>query len=432
MSKKPLGHLTSVFLSILVGLVLVASPIAAGGRSARLAGPVVVVNFDIEVDPGSSALMQRALSVAQGSGASAILIEMNTPGGLLSDMTSIVSTIADANQSGISVYTYVPPNGLAASAGSYIAMASNRILMGDGSAIGPSTPIVVGGSPLEQNHTEAAMLKLLVGLAEKWGRNQTAAANMVLQDEAFTAGEAIKYHVADGRANSLTDALGVVGLSGSEQIVVGESLYEQFISALSNPILDGILILVGIIAIVIDIQHGSIILTVIGAAAILAGLVGAEVINASILGFFVLALAGVLIILELKLGHGFSVMAGVILGAAGIVYLASGLSYSPSPITPLTEVALVAVVAFGILLGIYFRWVLGPIRQKKKETGPEALVGQKGITVTDLSPSGEIRVTGILWGAEAESGSIPSGRRVVVKGVKGLSLIVEEDKSASP
>jgi membrane-bound serine protease (ClpP class) len=113
--------------------------------------------------------------------------------------------------------------------------------------------------------------------------------------------------------------------------------------------------LVGVIAIVLDIQHGSIALTIVGATAILAGLVGAEVIKASVLGFFILALSGLLIILELKLGHGFAVMAGVILGAAGIFYLANGLAYSPSPFNPSTEIVIVAVVAFGILLGIYFR-----------------------------------------------------------------------------
>src|ERR1700751_3565564 len=105
---------------------------------------------------------------------------MNTPRGLLNDMTSIIRVIDLANQSGIPTYTYVPPDALAASAGSYIAMASNKILMGTGSEIGPSTPIVVGGSALEQNHTEDGMLSLMTSLAEKWGRNSTAAQNMVV------------------------------------------------------------------------------------------------------------------------------------------------------------------------------------------------------------------------------------------------------------
>jgi membrane-bound serine protease (ClpP class) len=128
--------------------------------------------------------MAGALAMAKSSSAPAIVIQMNTPGGLLSDMTAIISTIQQANQSGIPTYTYVPPNALAASAGSYIAMASNKILMGPGSEIGPSTPIVVGGTPLEQNHTAGAMVSLMTSLAEKWGRNATAARAMVLSDVA--------------------------------------------------------------------------------------------------------------------------------------------------------------------------------------------------------------------------------------------------------
>ena len=94
-------------------------------------------------------------------------------------MISIISSIPSANQSGIPTYTFVVPNGLVASAGSYIAMATNRIYMATGSVIRPSTPIVVGGTYLEQNHTQAAMLNLLVSLAQKWGRNATAAYFMV-------------------------------------------------------------------------------------------------------------------------------------------------------------------------------------------------------------------------------------------------------------
>jgi len=421
----------SLFVGLVILSVISNGFLAHGIYRNVTSGSVIIVNFDVGVDPGSALMFQRALDQAASGSASAVLIQMNTPGGLLSDMTAIVSSIGNANATGLKVYAWVPPNALAASAGSYIAMACNKILMGDGSAIGPSTPEVVGGTSLEQNHTQAAMLKLMVGLAEKWGRNTTTASRMVQLDEAYSVGEALRYHLIDGHANSLSDVMSQLGLNGLDQVIVGESLYEQFISALSNPILDGVLILVGVIAIVLDLQHGSIALTIVGAVSILAGLVGAEVIKASILGFFILALSALLIILELKLGHGFAVMAGVILGAAGIFFLANGITYSPSPFNPITEIIIVAVIALGILLGIYFRWILGPIRQKRKMTGPESLVGQSGVTVTDLSPTGEVRIQGILWGAEAISGSIGKSRRIIVKGVKGISLVVDEESGSA-
>jgi membrane-bound serine protease (ClpP class) len=394
--------------------------------SQENAGSVVVVNFDVPVDPGSAGFVDAAVSYAIQQGASAIVFEMNTPGGLLSDMLSIVASITRANQSGIPSYTLVVPNGLAASAGSYIAMATNKILMGTGSAIGPSTPIVVGGSELEQNHTQAAMLSLMVSLAESWGRNSTAAYDMVQQDEAFSANQAVAFHVVDGFANSVDDVLRGVGLAGAAQVVRNESLYDQFISALSNPTLDGILILLGILAIILDIYHPTVILTIAGIIGIVTGLIGAEVIGASTLGYVILAIAAVLIALELKLGHGFAIIAGVAVGAFGIYYLAQGLNYSPSPITNVTELELFLVVVMGVVAGLYFRWIISPIIHRTKLTGPEAIIGKVGTAVTDLKPNGEVRVEGYVWRAKSSLGDIEKGESVRVKSLQNLVLIVEK------
>ncbi len=389
---------------------------------------VIIADFNVPVDPGSSAFMARVVSTAQNQHAVAIVIEMNTPGGLLSDMIDIINSITAANQSGIPTYTFIVPNGLGASAGSYIAMATNVIIMAPGSEIGPSTPIVVGGTALEQNHTQAAMLDLMTSLAQSWGRNTTAVFDMVQNDQAFSATEAVSINVANELASSLPEALTELGLSSNPQLTLSENLYEQITSALSNTILDGILFLVGIVAIVIDIYHPTIILTIIGVIAIIAGLVGAEIVDASLIGIIILILAAALIILELKLGHGFALMAGVILGAVGIFYLSLGLQYSPSPITGLAEVELGLIVLFGILAGLYIRWIIGPVRRRRKLTGSDAMVGKTGVALTDLKPKGEIRVVGEIWHAESISGVIQKGEQVTVKSLKGLVLMVEKSE----
>jgi membrane-bound serine protease (ClpP class) len=370
--------------------------------------------------------MSRVVSTAQGQDAAAIVIEMNTPGGYLSDMLDIISSITDANASGIPTYTFIVPNGLGASAGSYIAMATNSILMGPGAEIGPSTPIVVGGTALEQNHTEDAMIQTMESLATDWGRNVTAAFNMVYGDQAFSTNQAVEFHVVDGTANSLSDALSIWGLSAYRQVSLSENFYEQLLSALSNTTLDGILFLVGIVAIVLDFFHPTIVLTALGVIAIVAALIGAEVVGASLLGIVILIVAAALIILELKLGHGFALIAGVILGAVGIYLLSFNLSYSPSPIGDFTIVELSLVVVFGVLAGLYIRWVIGPIRRRSKLTGAESLIGKTGIAVTDLRPKGEVRVEGVIWRAESLSGEIAKGERVTVKSLKGLVAMVEK------
>jgi membrane-bound serine protease (ClpP class) len=410
------------------GLVLVSclSSSVSVVHAQNSSGPLIIANFDVGVDPGSSAFMTRVVNTAKSQGASAILIEMNTPGGLLSGMLSIVTSITTANQSGIPTYTFIVPNGLGASAGSYIAMATNKILMGPGSELGPSTPIVVGGTDLEQNHTQSAMLQLMTSLAQKWGRNQTAAYNMVQSDQAYSANDAVTNQIADGLASSLNSAIDQFGLSGKQQIVLSESLYEQFISALSNPTLDGILILLGIIAIVLDVFHPTIILTIVGVFAIIAGLIGAEVVDASLLGYLIIGIAAVLIIFELKIGHGFAIIAGAFLGAFGVYYLYQGLGYSPSPITFTTELGLSLIVVVGVLVGLYLRWVIGPLRRRAKLTGPESIVGKIGVVITDLKPDGEVRIEGVIWRAKSTSGEILRDQKVKVKAIKGLVLEVEK------
>ncbi|MCG2873618.1 MAG: ATP-dependent Clp protease proteolytic subunit, partial [Acidilobus sp.] len=254
--------MTSRLLAVL-GAALIALGLASLLITARAqqGPPVVVVNFDVTVDLGSSTMMSRVVAMAEGLHAKAVVIVMNTPGGYLSDMVNIVNYIEDLQSQGIPVYTYVPPDGMAASAGSYIAMASNSILMANGTFIGPSTPIVVGGTSLEQNHTEAAMLAFMESLASKWGRNATAAAVMVLSDKAFTAQQALQYHLIDGIANSLSQALAMWNLSGYAQVSVSEDLYEQFLSVLSNPTVDGLLISLGFLVILIDLYHPTFLLS---------------------------------------------------------------------------------------------------------------------------------------------------------------------------
>jgi membrane-bound serine protease (ClpP class) len=420
-----LGLLVAVLFLLVVSSFL-GSSAAASTQPVASGNAVVIADFSVPVDPGSAAFMSRVVATAQSQNAAAIVIQMNTPGGSLGDMLSIVSSITTANQSGIPTYTFIVPNGLGASAGSYIAMATNRILMAPGSEIGPSTPIVVGGTELEQNHTQAAMLDYLTSLAENWGRNTTAVFYMVQSDQAFSANEAVAVHVADGTASSLSDALNQLGLSGNPQVSLSEDLYEQIISALSNSILDGILFLVGVIAIVLDVYHPTIVLTIIGVIAIVAGLVGAEIIGASLLGIVILVVAAALIVAELKLGHGFALIAGVVLGAFGIYYLSLGLQYSPSPITGLVEIELSLLVVFGVIIGLYIRWVIGPIRRRSKLTGSEAMIGKTGMAITDLKPKGEVRVMGEIWRAESLSGDIAKGEQVSVKALNGLVVMVEK------
>jgi membrane-bound serine protease (ClpP class) len=407
-------------LAVAFTCFLLAS-VVSRAEAAPSASSTVVVNFDVPVDPGSSSLMAQAVATATSSHAPAIVIEMNTPGGYLSDMLDIVTSIEQANQSGIPTYTYVPPDALAASAGSYIAMATNGILMGTGSEIGPSTPIVEGGTALEQNHTEDAMISLMVSLAEKWGRNSTAAQTMVVSDVAYSAAQAYQYHLTEGNATTLQGALSQFGL-GPSYTVVQEGVYDQLLSALSDPNLYGILILLGALAIVLDLWHPTFVLSIAGAIALVAGLVGAEVVGSSVLGLVVILTGVGLMFLELWQGHGFAMLAGAVVGGLGVYLLFQGLQVSSSTLVDYTSVEAVGIAAVGVLGCLYIRWIVGPLRHRRNMTGSESLVGKIGVAVS----STEVRVEGIIWRAKSVSGELHKGEAVKVKAVEGLAVVVEK------
>jgi membrane-bound serine protease (ClpP class) len=106
--------------------------------------------------------------------------------------------------------------------------------------------------------------------------------------------------------------------------------------------------------------------------------------------------------------------------------MAQGLNYSPSPITDVTELELFLVVVVGVIAGLYFRWMIGPILRKAKLTGPEAIIGKEGMAITDLKPDGEVRVIGFVWRATSASGDIQKGECVRVKSLQDLVLVVEK------
>lgn len=371
-----------LFLSSLIILSLYTAP-----SIAQTQQKLVLIHFSMSVDQGSQQLFQDGLSEAKALSAEAIVIEMNTPGGLLQNTQSIIGIIQQAQSEGIRVYTFVPPSGSAASAGSYIAMSTDAIYMGPGSIIGPSTPIVVGGTQLEQQHVQNASLAIMESLAEAHNRNVTAAALMVTKNAAYTASEAVSYGIANGLADSLQEMLQKVGLSNAQIIDVYPSAYAQFLSFLSNPTVDGFLILIGSIAILLDLYHASIILTIAGLILLALGFLGAQLIGAPIVAFIILASSAALIILEVKAGHGFSMLAGILLAIFGIWLLGgSSTGYSPSPFGPVQYASWGIVGAVAFLGSLYIIKLREGVMKREKAVSIENVVGKIGYVTSDVNP----------------------------------------------
>ncbi|MGC8686701.1 MAG: NfeD family protein [Thermoplasmata archaeon] len=388
----------------------------------------MVINFNMEVDPGAVSFFQSSFNYAESNHIPYVIINMNTPGGYLDSMMSIVNMTLQAEENNISVITFVPAGGMAASAGSYIAMASDKIYMANGTFIGPSTPIVEGGNSTEQMHVENAMLAWMISLAQLHGKNITAVTTMVLNNTAYGASQAYNIHLIDGIVDSLSALLSKLGISNYSQITTSPSAYDQFISFISNPTVDGLLITIGMLAILLDIYHATVLLSITGIILIALGLWGSQIIGGNIAGIVIILIGGALIIAEIKVGHGFLMITGVLLAIFGTWILASGIYFSPSPFGLFSYIAFGLMGGFGIIAAYYLNWIRRTIRTRPK-TGPESIIGKKGVVIKELNPEGEVRVEGIIWRARSKDGKkIEIGKEAIVVSRDDLLLIVEEAK----
>jgi len=415
-----------IILGLISILLISAFPAHAQQKS------VVVIHLNQEIDPGSANLIVQTLNSVSKQDTQAVVIEMNTPGGLLSSMLQMINAINQTEAAGIPVYTYIPTDAMGASAGSYVAMSTDVIGMGNGSYIGPSTPIVVGGSSLQQNHTEAAMQALMVSMAASHNRNTTAAALMVSNNVAYDARTAVNIHIADRLSDNLSSFLASENLSSYHIGNAYPSVYDSFISFLSNPFVDGIFILLGAIAIMADFYHGSVVLSVAGIVLIALGFLGAEVISASIVGLVLLIVGAALILIEIKTGHGAALISGVVVGMIGTFLLAAPYSstnpgYSPSPYGTGDYVAAIAIIILAVILGLLFKHLVGSLK-RKRYTGAESLIDKTATVKKELSPTGWISIEGVMWKAVSTDGStIQEGDTVVVTGIDGLTLKVRRE-----
>lgn len=413
---------------LVFSLMLIFSVVPAHAQQKN----VVVIHLDQEIDPGSANMIVQTLKSLNSQNTQAVIIDMNTPGGLLSSMLQMINAINQTEASGVPVYTYIPADGMGASAGSYVAMASDVIAMGSGSYIGPSTPIVVGGTSLQQNHTEAAMQALMVSMAASHHRNTTAAAIMVSNNVAYDSATAVNIHIADMLSKNLTTFLATENLSSYHINNIYPSVYDNFISFLSNPFVDGIFILLGAIAIMADFYHGSVVLSVAGIALIALGFLGAEIISASIVGLLLLVIGAALILVEIKTGHGASMISGVVVGVVGTFLLAAPYSssnpgYSPSPYGIFDFVTAGVIVIFAVILGLMFKHMVSSLK-RRRYTGAESLIDKQATVKKALSPTGWVSIEGVMWKAMSTDGStIPVGETVIVTNIDGLTLKVRRE-----
>jgi membrane-bound serine protease (ClpP class) len=399
---------------------------------------VVVIHLDDTIQPISADYMARGLDLAAAQHAGAVLIEINTPGGLLDSMRQMVGKVL---ASPVPVIVYVAPSGSrAGSAGFFLLEAADVAAMAPGSNAGAAHPVVEGGAKLDdimkqklENDT-AAFLRSYVA---RRGRNVAAAEDAVRASKSYSDQEALQLklidlvapddttllNTIDGRTITRFDGSKVVLHTRDARLVAVEpTLREKILDRLTDPNLAVLVLVIGALLIYVEFNTpGTIIPGTLGTILVLLAIFSLNLLPVRYTSVMLLAAAFVLLILEAKFAtHG-------VLAAAGILSQVIGaLTLVDAPIPELRvhlATALSTGLAFGLITVFLLRLAI-KARRGKSRMGGDAMIGQIAVVTQPLAPSGQVMVNGELWQAESAVHAA-LGEHVRVRGLRDLTLLVE-------
>jgi membrane-bound serine protease (ClpP class) len=398
---------------------------------------VILIHLNDTIQPISADYLSRGLSAAQSQRADAVLIEINTPGGLLDSMRQMVSKII---ASPVPVIVYVAPSGSrAGSAGFFLLEAADVAAMAPGSNAGAAHPVVEGGKldDIMKQKLENDTAAFLRSYVDRRGRNVAAAEEAVRASKSYSDTEALQLklidliapddatllNTLDGRTIKRFDGSATtLHTKGAQLLTVDPTLREEILDRLTDPNLAVLALVVGALLIYVEFNApGTIIPGTLGTILVLLSPFALNLLPVRYTSVMLVAAAFVLLILEAKFAsHG-------VLAAAGIVALVVGsLTLVDGPIPELRvhlATALATGLSFGLITVFLLRLALRA-RHSKKLMGAEAMIGQLAVVTQPLVPRGQVLVNGELWQAESAVPTEP-GERVRVRGLRELTLLVE-------
>jgi membrane-bound serine protease (ClpP class) len=394
-----------------------------------------VISLNAGIDPGTANFVDNSIGNAQSAGANHFVLVLNSAGGDSQSMEDMVRAISSYQAGGGTFITLIaPPGSDANSTGSYVAEASNYVYMANGTVIGSATPSSTSSEDVD------GFTAYMQALTSSFDRNFTAAGLMVSNGTSYVATEALKLHVINGIVNSssVAGALSAIGVPAGTPVQT-EDVTSMAISLLSNPDLSSVLFLVGVLAIMIDLFHPTIILSAAGAVAIILALIGFGYFGAPLSAVLLMIIGAAFIFLEVKTGHGISAAGGVVIFAIGFLLIfqtpAPPATISPGTAPPGNFVSPTAgTYAILILLGgaiivgsVYLFKMRADLEKRKKgRFDMKNFIGKEGFLTSDLR-AGKMATANIDSEDWSVTGSqdLPKGARVKVKETQGLALIVE-------
>jgi len=406
---------------------------------------VLKIVVDDTIQPITEEYISRAIDEAERRNDQAVLMEINTPGGLVDSTRKIIEKITTSS---VPVIIYVTPSGSrAASAGFFILESADVAAMAPGTNTGAAHPVTLGGEKLDdvmKQKLENDAAALMRSVVARRGRNVDVAESTVRQSKSFTEQEALSQHVIEYVASSQDDLFRQMAgksfkrfngqevtlkLEGQPIVPFGMTLKERILGYLMDPNISFILLAIGALALYAEFNHpGAVVPGTVGVVFVL---IAAFALNLLPTRFAALALilgAFALFAAEAKFAsHGVLTVGGITLLTLG------GLLLVDSPI-PEMRVHLFTALAVSIPLGFITAFLMSialKARQNKLVSGAQGVIGETGIVRAALSPRGKIFVHGEIWDAVSFS-DVPVGQTVVVRRIDGLLLQVEPISVTQP
>ncbi len=399
-----------------------------------------VLTVNGSINPTTYDYLKHGIEYAKNKNAQAVIIEMNTPGGLLQATRDIVSVFLSSK---IPIIVYVSPKGSrAASAGVFITMASHIAVMAPGTNIGAAHPVSSQGemdSVMSGKVTNDAAAFIRT-ISEKRDRNVEWAEDAVRHSVSLTETEALEKNVIDLIAPNRSELLTMLDgkkiviendttiLATTNVVIEEHEMNWQYniLNLLSDPNISYILFLIGMYGLFFELYNpGAIFPGIAGAIAMILALYSMQTLPLNYAGLSLIVVGIILFLLEIKItSYGL-----LSVGGAVALFFGSIMLYQNGEPMEFVEVSLTVVIPFVIATALFFVFVVGAglkAQNRKVETGEQGMVGAQGIAITVLNPTGQVRVQGELWGAESVDGIIGKDSKIIVTEIHGLLLKVKK------
>ena len=446
---KLLRTLRLSLFAVLLVLGLLGPLLSLGAVRAQSAkGEALVIRVDGVINHVEEGFVDRMVERAEDEGAALLIIQLDTPGGLLSSTRDIVETLLEDR---VPTAVYVSPKGAhAASAGTFITVAANFAVMAPGTNIGAATPVSATGEDLDETLAKKAnedVAALVRSIAQRRGRNQDELVKTVLESKSFTATEAADKNIVDFIAEDLDDLL--AQLDGQEvETAAGpvtldtknlrinraeKNLFEKFVRVIADPNISFILLTIGALGIVIELFNpGLIIPGVVGVIALILAFVALGNLPFNWAGVAFIVLAVLLVVLETQVSGFGALGAGALVSfiLGGLILFSNFGPVSPDipNLTPDLSVSLWVLGSLAAFLALTLGaliWIIQQSRKRRKGEEVSPLLGRTGRVTMELAPRGVMRIEGETWTAVSQDGTVVRvGEWVTVARVDGLTLTV--------